>query len=123
MRYLTTGDLLAIADLVMDGRADVRDAGMVDSAAQRPRATVFGQDAYPDLHTKAAALLHSVLRNHPLVDGNKRLAWVGCRTFLALNGADFTPDEDASVAFVVDVAGGGVRELDVIAAQLRAWTG
>lgn len=123
MRHLTTGDLLAIADLVMGGRAEVRDPGLVDSAAQRPRATAFGQDAYPDLHAKAAALLHSVLRNHPLVDGNKRLAWVGCRTFLALNEADFEPEEDAAVDFVMRVAGGEIREIDAIAAQLRAWTG
>lgn len=122
MRYLTTGDLLAIADLVMDGRAEVRDAGLVDSAAQRPRATVFGTDAYPELPEKAAALLHSVLSNHPLVDGNKRLAWVGCRTFLAVNDADFTPDEDAAVDFVVRVAGGEIREIEAIAGQLRAWT-
>lgn len=123
MRALTTGDLLAVADLVMGGRAEVRDPGLVDAAAQRPHATAFGQDAYPDLHTKAAALLHSVLRNHPLVDGNKRLAWVGCRTFLALNDADFAPEEDAAVDFVMRVAGGEIREIDAIAAQLRAWTG
>lgn len=122
MRYLTTGDLLAIADLVTGGRADVRDRGLVDSAAQRPRTTVFGEDAYFDVHAKAAALLHSVLRNHPLVDGNKRLAWVGCRTFLALNDADFTPDEDAAVDFVVRVAGGEIGDLETVAAQLRAWT-
>jgi death-on-curing protein len=59
---------------------------LLESALARPRASVFGQDAYPDLHLKAAALLHSPARNHALVDGNKRLAWTACRTFLAING-------------------------------------
>jgi hypothetical protein len=76
MRYLTTRDLLAITDAALGPGTPIRDAGLVDSAAHRPRTTAFGQDAYPDLHTKAAAILHSILRNHPLVDGNKRLAWV-----------------------------------------------
>ena len=120
-RYLTTGDLLAIADAAMGGQALVRDAGLVDSAAHRPMATAFGRDAYADLYAKAAALLHSVLRNHPLVDGNKRLAWVACRTFLAINGADFTPDEDAAVESVLRAAAGDIDDLTVIASMLESW--
>lgn len=121
-RYLMTADLVAIAHLAMGDEAFIRDAGLIDSAAHRPMATAFGQDAYPDLHVKAAALLHSVLRNHPLVDGNKRLAWVACRTFLALNGADFTPDVDQATEFVLAAAAGEVDDLDKIASVLRAWT-
>ena len=122
-RYLTTRDLLAIANAVMGGNPLIRDAGLIDSAAHRPMASMFGQEAYPDLHLKAAALLHSILRNHPLVDGNKRLAWVACRTFLAVNGADFTPDEDAAVDFVMRTAASELDEIGAIAAVLRRWTG
>ena len=85
-------------------------------------ATAFGQEAYPDLHVKAAALLHSILRNHPLVDGNKPLAWVACRTFLIFNGADFTPDVDDATQFVLDVASSAEDDLQKIAAVLRQWT-
>jgi death on curing protein len=121
-RYLTTRDLVAIAHEVMAGNALIRDVGLIDSAAHRPMATAFGQEAYPDLHVKAAALLHSVLRNHPLVDGNKRLAWVACCTFLALNGVEFVLDVDTATEFVLAVASGSVDDLPKIAATLTAWT-
>jgi len=121
--YLTTRDLLAITEAVLGPDTPIRDAGLIDAAAHRPRTTAFGTDAYPDLHTKAAAILHSILRNHPLVDGNKRLAWVACRTFLAVNGADFTPDEDAAVDFVMRAAAGELADLEAIAVALREWTG
>lgn len=121
-RYLTTTDLLAIAHATMGGEALIRDEGLIDSAAARPRTTMFGADAYPDLHEKAAALLHSVLRNHPLIDGNKRLAWVAARVFLALNGFDFTPHEDRAVEFVLAAASGESDDLDTVAATLREWS-
>jgi death on curing protein len=121
-KYLATGDLVAIAHLVAGEKALIRDAGLIDSAAHRPMATAFGDEAYPELHTKAAALLHSILRNHPLVDGNKRLAWAACRTFLALNGADFVPDVDAVTEFVLTVAAGDEDDLQKIADVLREWT-
>ena len=123
MRYLTTADLLAITAAALGPDTPIRDPGMIDAAAHRPRTTAFGEDAYPDLHTKAAAILHSILRNHPLVDGNKRLAWVACRTFLAVNGADFTPDEDAAVDFVMKAAASELGDVAAIAAVLREWTG
>jgi death-on-curing protein len=123
IKYLTTNDLIAIANLVVGDKALIRDAGLIDSAAHRPMATVFGQEAYPDLHVKAAALLHSILRNHPLVDGNKRMAWAACRTFLALNGGDMTPDVDEVTEFVLTVAAGDEDDLRKIAGRLREWTG
>jgi death on curing protein len=82
---------------------------------------VFGQDAYPDLHLKAAALLHSLARNHALVDGNKRLAWITCRTFLAINGQWISAPEDERFDFVIRVATGLEPDLDKVAEQLRAW--
>lgn len=122
-RYLTTRDLLAIANAVLGGNPLIRDVGLIDSAAHRPMASAFGQEAYPDLHLKAAALLHSLLRNHPLVDGNKRLAWTACRTFLILNGADFTPDVDHATDFVLAVASGEEDDLPKIVSVLQAWAG
>ena len=83
---------------------------------------MFGQDAYPDLHLKAAALLHSLARNHALVDGRKRLAWTACRTFLAVNDQWISAPEDDRFEFVIRVATGAESELEKIAAQLRAWS-
>ncbi len=87
-----------------------------------PRASVFGQDAYPDLHLKAAALLHSLARNHALTDGDKRLAWTACRTFLAINDYWVSAPEDDRFNFVIYVATGELPELDRIAEQLRTWS-
>jgi death-on-curing protein len=83
---------------------------------------VFGQDAYADLHLKAAALLHSLARNDALVDGNTRLAWTACLTFLAINGQTITATEDERFDFVIRVATGLEQDLDKIAEQLRAWS-
>ena len=100
----------------------VGDYGLLESALARPRASVFGHDAYPELHLKAAALLHSLARNHALVDGNKRLAWTACRTFLAINGQWISAPEDDRFTFVIQVATGGIPELDKIAEQLHTWS-
>jgi death-on-curing protein len=120
--YLDLDDLLDIAREAVGADVAVGDYGLLDSALARPRASVFGQDAYPDLHLKAAALLHSLARNHALVDGNKRLAWTACRTFLAINGEWISAPEEARFEFVIRVATGGLPDLDKIAEQLRAWS-
>ncbi|WP_432547728.1 type II toxin-antitoxin system death-on-curing family toxin [Kineococcus sp. SYSU DK004] len=115
--HLSLGDLLQIADGVVDG-VQVRDAGLLASAAARPRTTVFGREAYHGLADKAAALMHSLARNHPLVDGNKRLAWSATRVFCLLNGTDLVMDVDDAERMVLAVAAG---ELD--AASLSALIG
>ncbi len=120
--YLELDDLIEVARAAVGREVIVADYGLLESALARPRASVFGEDAYPDLHLKAAALLHSLLRNHALVDGNKRLAWTACRTFLAINGQWISATEDERFEFVVRVAAGTVRNLDEIATQLRAWS-
>jgi death-on-curing protein len=120
--YLDLDDLLLIALSAIGESIEVRDYGLLESALARPRATVFGQDAYSDVHLKAAALLHSLARNHPLVDGNKRLAWTACRTFLALNDQWISAPEDDRFDFVIAVASGSLRELGEIAKQLRMWS-
>ncbi|MFZ0907062.1 MAG: type II toxin-antitoxin system death-on-curing family toxin, partial [Mycobacterium sp.] len=101
---------------------EVRDYGLLESALARPGASVFGADAYPDLHLKAAALLHSLARNDALVDGNKRLAWTACRTFLAINGQSISAPEDDRFRFVIQVATGALADLDKIADRLRTWS-
>ena len=93
----------------------IRDAGLLSSAIARPRTTVFGEDAYPDLATKAAALFESLVRNHPLLDGNKRLAVVLTWTFLLNNGHALEHDEDDAYDFTIAVAAGrmnldGIRD-------------
>jgi death-on-curing protein len=103
--YLDVDDLIEIAAGIL-GDVPLRDAGLLASAAVRPRTTVFGADAYPRFADKAAALLHSLARNHPLVDGNKRLAWAATRTFCLLNDRDLTYQVDDAEALVQGVASG-----------------
>lgn len=120
--YLDLDDLLVIARRAIGNDVAVRDYGLLESALARPRASVFGEDAYPDVLLKAAALMHSLARNRALVDGNKRLAWTACRTFLALNDRWVAADEDDRFDFVIRVATGAEPELDEIAAQLCGWS-
>jgi death on curing protein len=89
--YLTLSELLHIAGRALGSEAEVRDYGLLESAAARPQASAFGGDAYPDLDAKAAALLHSLARNHALVDGNTRLALAGMIAFYGVNGRRLTP--------------------------------
>jgi death-on-curing protein len=119
-RHLTTEQALRIARIAVGGPIDVRDLGLLEAAVHRPRASVLGQDAYPDLLTKAAALLHSLARNHPLVDGNKRLAWLATYVFCAKNGIELDPSDDAAYELVVGVAAGEVDDVAVIADWLRS---
>lgn len=120
--YLDLEDLLAVARLAVDGKVLVRDHGLLESAAARPRTSVFGQDAYPDLHVKAAALLHSLVSNHALVDGNKRLAWLATFVFLDANGQRMLTGQTSVVELVVAVAAGELADLEKIAEPLRAWS-
>ncbi|MCQ8192246.1 type II toxin-antitoxin system death-on-curing family toxin [Streptomyces rugosispiralis] len=121
MHYLTLPELLNLAERL--GADEVRDYGLLESALARPQASVFGQDAYPDVWQKAAALMESLARNHALADGNKRLSWYATWVFLHINGyplnADF--DVDEAERFVLSVCQG---ELDVpkIAEGLTGFT-
>ena len=107
--FLDIHDLLEIGNaLIPDFR--VRDVGLLEAAAARPQTSVFGDDAYESFNLKAASLMHSLARNHPLIDGNKRLAWAATRTFCLLNGYDIYNDVDSAERIVLDVATG---KLDV----------
>ena len=118
--YLTTEQTLRIALYAVGSPVDVRDIGLLDAAVHRPRASVLAQDAYPDLFEKAAALLHSLARNHPLVDGNKRLAWLATYVFCAKNGVELSPSDDDAYDFVVAVAAGDFEDVQTIADWLRS---
>ncbi|MEN9736563.1 MAG: hypothetical protein RL129_1274 [Actinomycetota bacterium] len=103
--YLDIHDVLQICERIIPNLA-IRDQGLLQSAIDRPRTTVFGEDAYKTFPEKAAALMHSLARNHPLVDGNKRLAWSATRTFCLLNGFDINLNVDDAESLVLGVAAG-----------------
>jgi death-on-curing protein len=120
MEHLTVEDLLSIAEEVL-GAPAVRDIGLLDSAAHRPQASAFGQDAYPTVHEKAAALLEAVVRHHALVDGNKRLGWAAVAVFYDLNGFDLGPPSvDEAVELMVAVAAGQL-DLSKLSQRLASW--
>lgn len=110
--YLSVDDLLTIATGIL-GAVDLRDPGLLASACARPQTTVFGDEAYPTLADKAAALMHSLARNHPLVDGNKRLAWAATRVFCLLDGRDLHFTVDEAERHVVAAATGEVDVRDL----------
>ncbi|MFG2769434.1 type II toxin-antitoxin system death-on-curing family toxin [Streptomyces sp. NPDC048350] len=118
--YLSAEDVLVIAEYAVDDQnVVVRDAGLLESAVHRPSAAMFGEEAYPDLIDKAAALLQSLAINRPFVDGNKRTAWLSCVTFLAMNGVQLRPNIDAAERLVIAVATGEADEVKVISHGLR----
>ena len=122
IEYLTLEDaLILIEDLAV---GPVRDVGLLDSALHRPTATLWGRDAYATIDEKAAALLdslvHSLVRNHPLVDGNKRLGWLATLVFLDINGHWVEAPDDDAYRLVMDVAAGKLS-LKEITEALSQW--
>ena len=123
MIFLELDDLLHIAQRTLGCAPAVRDYGLLESALARPRATVHGDDAYGDIHEKAAALLHSLARNHALVDGNKRLALAAVIAFYGMNGMRLTLTNDEAYRLVMRVATGELSEVGAIAGVLGNGTG
>ncbi|QXT62930.1 type II toxin-antitoxin system death-on-curing family toxin [Tessaracoccus palaemonis] len=119
IEYLSLEDLLSlVGDL---GVGPLRDIGLLDSAAHRPQVSVLGEDAYPGIHEKAAVLLESLVRNHPLVDGNKRLGWLATVVFYGLNGVTLeAPDDDAYDLVIAVASGESAYPQSAIA--LESWT-
>ncbi len=109
VEYLDLEDLLALVRAL--NASPVRDLGLLDSSAARTRSSAFGQDAYPTISLKAAALLHSLAGNHALFDGNKRLAWLATVVFLDLNGYEPDVTDEAAFGVVLEVAEG---QFDVV---------
>ncbi len=117
--YLTLEDLLTIVERY--GLQAVRDVGLLDSAAHRPQTSLFGDDAYPAIEEKAAVLLESIVRNHPLIDGNKRLGWIAAVMFLERNRRRVEAPLDDAYDLVIAVST-GVMSYQESAARLAAWT-
>jgi len=115
IEYLTLEDLLGFVRRL--GIGPVRDLGLLDSAVVRPMSSAFGEDAYPTLELKAAALLHSIVTNHALVDGNKRLGWLATTVFLDTNGEPVELVDDDAFQLVLAIAVGSL-DVEDIAAQL-----
>lgn len=119
VEYLDLEDLIHLAIVLLGDPPPVRDVGLLGSAAARPQTTVFGDDAYPDIWTKAAALLQSALKNHALVDGNKGLGWLATATFMEINGIDVTPVPNDAVYDFVSAVTVGNDDVGEIAQALR----
>jgi death on curing protein len=117
--FLTADELLFVAARAIGSEPVVRDYGLLEAAAARPQASAFGEDAYPTLELKAAALVHSLVSNHALVDGNKRLGLSGLITFLGVNGRRITLTEQEAYEFIVDLASGALSEIAEIADRIR----
>ena len=118
MIYLTYADLLHVAQRALWAVPAVRDAGLLEAAAARPRTIVFGNDAYRSLEQKAAALVHSIARNHALVDGDKRLALAGLIVFIGINGKRLTASNDEAYDLIIDIATGTLDDVELIAAWI-----
>jgi death-on-curing protein len=118
--FLDLGSLIHVASRTLGGDPAVRDYGLLESALARPQASAFGEDAYPDIHQKAAALLHSLARNHALVDGNKRIGFAATIAFLGMNGIRLTLSNDEAYDLVMNVATGALDDVSNIAAALQA---
>jgi len=121
VKYLTVQEVLELADFACAGQQiAVRDLGLLSSAVHRPQSQMFGVEAYSDLFEKAAALLQSLAVNHPLVDGNKRMAWMCTVVFLDFNGTEMVGvDQDEAYKLVIDVATGDLEDVVLIARRLR----
>lgn len=119
MRYLTVDEVVAINESFV-GRDQLRDLGLLESAVFRPQQAFMGADPYPDVHAKAAALVHSLIRNHPFVDGNKRTAMAAMVIFYGFNGRRMQAEDHDIVALALDVAG-GLLDVTAIVGRIKDW--
>jgi death-on-curing protein len=119
VEFLDLDDLVGLAIALLGDPAPIRDIGLLGSAIARPQTTAFGKDAYPDIWTKAAALLHSIVKNHALVDGNKRLGWLATAVFLEVNGIEISRASNDDVYDLVMEVAAGRPSVDTIAERLR----
>jgi len=118
--HLDVEALITLADLAVGGQAQVRDLGLLSSAAARPQSGFGDFEAYPSLFEKAGALLHSIVSNHALVDGNKRLGWTAAVTLCDLNGVWIEVSDDDAYDLVIGVAEGRI-DVAAIATSLERW--
>ncbi|GAB4512963.1 MAG: type II toxin-antitoxin system death-on-curing family toxin [Anaerolineae bacterium] len=119
--YLTRAEMMLINEEITGKRAKPRDMDMLESAVLRPMASAFGEDAYGTVVEKAAALLHSLSRNHAFVDGNKRTSTIALILFLRLNGYQVIWEPEKALDFILEAATGQL-DLETITAWLSANT-
>lgn len=116
MDYLSLTEVLLLhARLIQQtgGAEGVRDLGLLESAIARPQAMLGGEDLYPNLCDKAAALMESLIQNHPFVDGNKRTGLAAAGILLERSGLRLTADNDQVFEFTMSVARGGLRHKEI----------
>ncbi|MEI7622569.1 MAG: type II toxin-antitoxin system death-on-curing family toxin [Actinomycetes bacterium] len=118
--YLDLADVLSLATRLLGDPPPIRDVGLLESAVARPRTVVFGVHAYESIWTKAAALLQSIVNNHALIDGNKRLGWLATAVFLELNDIPISHASNESVYELVLAVASGSPEVDEIAEHLQS---
>jgi death-on-curing protein len=116
--YLTLEDVLSLIEGL--GVGPIRDIGLLGSAVHRPQVSAFGEDAYPGIDDKAAVLLESLVRNHALVDGNKRIGWLATVVFYGLNAITLEAPDDDAYDLVIALAG-GVTTYQRAAELLATW--
>lgn len=111
MRFLTLDEVMELHRLAIPqsgGSPGIRDRGLLESALAQPEMTFGGQELYPTLAEKAAALGYSLVMNHPFVDGNKRAGHAAMETFLILNGYEVAADVDEQERVILGVAAGEI---------------
>lgn len=119
VEFLDLDDLVDLARLLLGDPPPIRDVGLLASAVARPQTIIGGEDAYPTPWLKAAALLQSVVGNHALVDGNKRLGWLSAAVFLEINDAGVAAASNDDVYELVMAVARSELALDDIAERLR----
>ena len=118
--HLEIGDLLLAAERILGHPPEIRDRGLLESALHRPQSTWFGEDVYPDLDQKAAVLLESLVRNHALIDGNKRIGWLATVMFYGLNNIELEAPDDDAYDLVIAIASSATTYQDA-ASHLARW--
>lgn len=118
MLFLRFDEVMTVARTVVSADVLVRDVGLIEAALARPQTTLYSVEAYPSVNEKAAALVHSVVKNHALVDGNKRLGLGVLLAFLGMNGYRLVMSNNEAYDFIMRVAAGTFDDVAVIAARL-----
>lgn len=119
VEFLDLDDVIGLARRLLGDPPPIRDVGLLGSAVARPQTTLGPEDAYPTIWLKAAALLQSIVANHALVDGNKRLGWVATAVFLEINDASVASASNADVYDLVMAIASSASSLEAIADQLE----
>lgn len=117
MRYLTLEQVIGLHRLVIaqtGGSRGLRDLNALESAIAQPMMTFDGVDLYSSLGAKAGALAHSLIQNHPFVDGNKRIGHAAMEVFLVMNGAEINATIDEQEVVFLSVASGGLSRTELI---------